>query len=242
MDFIGSIFDFFSSPTMIDILSKLSVAIILSLLIGIEREAVHKPAGVKTHVLVCISATLVMSLGLYLFEEYPTHLDPSRLPAQILAGIGFVGAGTIIRDGFSVKGLTTAASLLAMTCIGLAIGAGFYEGAIMATLLVFFALYLTAPIHQLLNYNRKIALFTITAKASPNILEDINHFFVSQNVTVLNIKQIHDDASQYTLLKFSVKLNDVKQKEYLTHTLCALPNIKEVYIAKRVHHQDNDTE
>lgn len=242
MNFINNIIAFFSSPIMIDIFTKLCIAIVLSLLIGIEREAVHKPAGVKTHILICISATLIMSLGIYLFEKYPEHLDPSRLPAQILAGIGFVGAGTIIRDGFSVKGLTTAASLLAMTCIGLAIGAGFYEGAIVATLLVFFALYLTAPIHQLLNHNRKIVLFTITTKSSPEILEKINHFFVSQQVTVLNIKQIQDEASQYTLLKFSVKLQDLKQKEVLVHTLCALPEIKEVYISKKAHHQDNDTE
>ena len=242
MNFFNDIIAFFFSPIMFDIFTKLCVAIILSLLIGIQREAVHKPAGVKTHVLICISATLVMALGMYLFEKYPERLDPSRLPAQILAGLGFVGAGTIIRDGFSVKGLTTAASLLAITCIGLAVGAGFYEGAIIATLLVFFALYLTAPIHELLNYNRKIVLFTITTKSSFEILEKINHFFVSQQVEVLNIKQIQDKASQYTLLKFSVKLKNLKQKESLIHNLCALPDVKEVYVSKKSHHQDNDTE
>ena len=174
MNIIESIILFFTSPVMIDILTKLCVAIILSLLIGIEREAIHKPAGIKTHMLICLSATLVMALGMYLFEQYPNKLDPSRLPAQILAGIGFVGAGTIIRDGFSVKGITTAASLLAITCIGLAIGAGFYEGAVIATLFVFLALYLTAPIHNLLNKNRKIVLFSITTKYSQEALGKIN--------------------------------------------------------------------
>lgn len=242
MNFINEIFTFFTNPVMIDIVTKLGVAIILSLLIGIEREAVHKPAGIKTHMLICISATLVMSLGMYLFDKYPDRLDPSRLPAQILAGIGFVGAGTIIRDGFSVKGITTAASLLAITCIGLAVGAGFYEGAIIATIFVFLALYLTTPINHLLNKNRKIVLFTITAKSSTEILGKINAFFIENNTSVLNIKQIQDDSSQYTLLKFSVRLNNSNQKEALTQNLCSLPEIKEVYLSKKVYHMENDSE
>lgn len=242
MEILGSIISFFTNPIMIDTISKLSMAIILSLLIGIEREAVHKPAGIKTHMLICMSSTLVMSLGFYLFEKYPDTLDPTRLPAQILAGIGFVGAGTIIRDGFSVKGITTAASLLAITCIGLAIGAGYYEGAILATLFVFLALYFTTPIHQLLNKNKKIVLFTITAKASPEVLGKINKFFLDNAVQVLNIKQIYDESSQYTLLKFSVKLTLPKQREILTQKLCELPEIKEVYISKKTYHIDNDTE
>ncbi len=242
MDFFSSLIDFFTSHIMLETLTKLCVAILLSLLIGLEREAVHKPAGIKTHMLICISATLVMSLGLYLFEKYPDRLDPSRLPAQILTGIGFVGAGTIIRDGFSVKGITTAASLLAITCIGLAIGAGFYEGAILSTLFVFLALYLTMPIHQLLNKNKKNVLFTITAKSSPELLGKINSFFVKQNASVLNIKQFEDPSSQYTLLKFLIKLENAKQKEPLTYQLCELPEIKEVYVSKKSYHIDNDSE
>lgn len=242
MDFFSGIIAFFTSSTMLDTIGKLGLAILLSLLIGIEREAVHKPAGIKTHILICISATLVMSLGIYLFEKFPNQLDPSRLPAQILAGIGFVGAGTIIRDGFSVKGITTAASLLAITCIGLAIGAGFYEGAIITTIFVFLALYLTAPIHQFLNKNRKVILYTITAKSAPDILGKVDQFFTSHGATVFNIKQIHDDASQYTLLKFYVKLKESSQKEELTKTLCTLPEIKEVYVSKKSYHQDTDAE
>lgn len=242
MEIFNTIIDFLTSDLMLDTITKLSVAIILSLLIGIEREAVHKPAGIKTHMLICMSATLVMSLGMYLFEKYPDRLDPSRLPAQILAGIGFVGAGTIIRDGFSVKGITTAASLLAITCIGLAIGAGFYEGAIIVTIFVFLALYLTTPIHNLLNKNKKIVLYTITAKSSPEILGKINSFFSTNNTSVLNIKQIHDTASQYTLLKFSVKLDNPKQKEVLTHSLCEFAEVKEVYVSKKSYQIENDSE
>ena len=242
MNIFDTLFGFITSPVMLDTITKLNVAIILSLLIGIEREAVHKPAGIKTHMLICISSTLVMSLGLYLYEQFPNSIDPSRLPAQVLAGIGFVGAGTIIRDGFSVKGITTAASLLAITCIGLAIGAGFYEGAIVATLLVFLALYLTTPIHQLLSKNRKVVLFTITTKFSTNILGEINQLFSENEASVLNIKQLHDETSQYTLLKFSVKLKKSSQKEELINKLCNMQNVKEVFVSKKTYHLDTDSE
>ncbi len=242
MNIINSIYQFFSSDIMADILTKLCVAVILSFIIGIEREAIHKPAGIKTHTLICISSTLIMALGTYLYHKIPEATDPSRLPAQILAGIGFVGAGTIIQNGFSVKGITTAASLLAMTCIGLAIGAGFYEGAVIATLFVFFSLYFTAPINQLLHKNRKNNLYTITVKNTPEILGKINTVFMQSHANVLNIKQIHDEASQYSILKFSVKLKDIKQKEPLVHTLCELPEVKEVYVSKKSYHLENDTE
>lgn len=242
MAWLTSLVSFFTSPEMLDILEKLVVATILSLVIGIERETVHKPAGIKTHLLICVSATLVMALGIYLFQEYPDRMDPSRLPAQILAGIGFVGAGTIIRDGFSVRGLTTAASLLAVTCIGLAVGAGYYEAAILATFFVFFALYFTAPIHQLITRNHKVVLFSITTKSAEDIIGTIDHFFTSHQAKVLSIKQIHDDASQYTLLKFSVKLTDLSQKETFVHQLCALPGVKEVYLSRKAYHTDVDAE
>ena len=94
--------------------------------IGAERESVNKPAGFKTHSLIGVSAVLIMLCGEYLSNNY--SVDASRIPAQLLSGIGFIGAGTILRDGFNVKGLTTASSLLAVTCIGLSIGAGFYIG------------------------------------------------------------------------------------------------------------------
>lgn len=233
MDIIG----FFTSPVMLDILFKLFVAIILSLIIGLEREMIHKPAGIKTHMLICMSSTLVMSLGIHLFNKFP-NIDPSRLPAQILAGIGFVGAGTIIRDGFSVKGITTAASLLLITCIGLTIGAGFYEAALIATLFAFLTLSLTTPLQQLLHKNKKIVLFTITAKSSPDMIGSINSFFEKENVSVLNIKQIRDNVSQYVLLKFLVKLENPKTKEDLIQKVCEIEGIKEVYTSKKIYHHD----
>ncbi len=117
---------------------RLFLGFILAGIIGSERESLNKPAGFKTHALIGVSSVLVMLCGEYL--AIGSTVDISRIPAQLLSGIGFIGAGTILRDGLNVKGLTTAASLLAVTCIGLSIGAGFYLGGIVATIIVYFVL------------------------------------------------------------------------------------------------------
>lgn len=235
------IINFLFSPLSTDILFKLMVAFLLSLVIGIEREVIHKPAGIKTHSLICMSACLVMAIGTYMNSIYNNVIDPSRLPAQILAGIGFVGAGTIIRDGFSVKGITTAASLLAITCIGLAVGVGFYEGAVWSTIFVFLILFLTAPLQNLIHQVRKVSLFTITVTEPKGVVGEIQSIFEKNDVEVYNIKQLSaTDGTNNVLLKFLVKVNDNKIKENLVTLICGLNFVKEVYVSKRSYHLDNE--
>lgn len=106
---------------MIKTLMRLSAAILLSGLIGGEREHINRPAGMRTHILVCLGAALVTVTSEYVCRRYMgvMNVDPTRLGAQVVSGIGFLGAGTIIKEGFSVKGLTTSASLWAVSCVGL---------------------------------------------------------------------------------------------------------------------------
>lgn len=126
----------------LDALFKLSLAAVFSGIIGYEREHSHRPAGFRTHILVSVGSALVMITSAYIFEMYKleANIDPARLGAQVISGIGFLGAGTILREGFSVKGLTTAASLWAVSCVGLAVGSGFYEGALVATIVIYITL------------------------------------------------------------------------------------------------------
>lgn len=131
MDFIRSIIFSFEFEVII----RLLLGFLLAGIIGAERESENKPAGFKTHSLIGISAVLVVLCGKFYSEL--SGSDAARIPAQLISGIGFIGAGTILRDGFTVKGLTTAASLLAVACIGLSIGAGFYIGGIIATLIIY---------------------------------------------------------------------------------------------------------
>lgn len=112
---------------------KIALALVCAGVIGMERGRKKRPAGFRTYMVVCLGATLVMMTNEYLCELYGTG-DVARLGAQVINGIGFLGAGTIITTGHNrVKGLTTAAGLWTSACIGLAIGSGYYEGAIIGT-------------------------------------------------------------------------------------------------------------
>ena len=141
-DFITEIYNFPAVNYTIDAVIKMVLAVVFSGVIGFEREHSHRPAGFRTHILVAVGSTLVMMTSKFVFLEYQgmVTVDPTRLGAQVISGIGFLGAGTILREGFSVKGLTTAASLWAVSCIGLAVGAGYYIGALVTTLVIYITL------------------------------------------------------------------------------------------------------
>jgi len=123
---------------------RLFVSLILGGLIGIEREAHGRAAGLRTHILVCLGSTLIMLTSIHLFEIYKglAQVDPTRIAAQVVSGIGFLGAGTILRFRASVRGLTTAASLWAVSGLGLAVGSGFYKAAYITTFLALITLVL----------------------------------------------------------------------------------------------------
>jgi putative Mg2+ transporter-C (MgtC) family protein len=122
------------------IIFRLLLAVVLGGMIGLDREDQFRPAGLRTHVLVCLGTTVAMLTGEYIYKSYGNVGDPSRIGAQILSGIGFLGAGTIIVSGKHVKGLTTAAGLWATACMGLAIGIGYYSLAILSGVFILFTL------------------------------------------------------------------------------------------------------
>lgn len=112
---------------------RISLSMVCGGVLGIERGKENQAAGMRTYMLVCLGATIVMLTGEYMFTEFHTG-DPARLGAQVISGIGFLGTGSIIVEGRTkIRGLTTAAALWASACIGLAIGIGFYAGGIIAT-------------------------------------------------------------------------------------------------------------
>ena len=119
---------------------KLTLALLCGGLLGIERGMKKRPAGFRTYMLVCLGSTLVVMTNMHMIELFQTG-DPGRMGAQVVSGIGFLGAGTIITTRHNrVTGLTTAAGLWAVASIGLALGIGYYAGAIIGTVLIFFAL------------------------------------------------------------------------------------------------------
>ncbi len=131
------------------IIIRLLLAVVLGGIIGFERGRSGRPAGLRTHILVCLGAVLAMMTNQYIYEEFGVS-DPARMGAQVISGIGFLGAGTILVTGrHQVKGLTTAAGLWATACMGLAIGIGFYKAAIAACVMITFA---TFVLHRFDNF------------------------------------------------------------------------------------------
>ena len=132
-----SLFDSMRDVTFLSVALRLVLAFLCGALIGIERELKRRPAGFRTHILICIGAAMTTMTGQYLFLSEGLYTDMARLGAQVIAGIGFIGAGTIIVTRRNqIKGLTTAAGLWTCAIVGLAIGAGFYEGGLIAALIV----------------------------------------------------------------------------------------------------------
>lgn len=133
-------FDFFRDMDLLAVTARLVLAVICGGVIGIEREIKRRPAGFRTHILICMGSAITILTNLYLYQVMHLYTDISRMGAQVIAGISFVGAGTIIVTRRQrVKGLTTAAGLWTASIIGLACGAGYAEAAIFATLMVLFA-------------------------------------------------------------------------------------------------------
>ncbi len=148
-----------TTPGLWEICLRLACAMLVGLVIGTEREYTHRPAGMRTHILVALGACVVSITGEIIFHHYSglgSSADPARLSAQVVTGVGFLGAGTILREGATVKGLTTAASLWAVACLGIAAGFGYYALAlfgmvfILITLTIFEGLQraLLKPIHK----------------------------------------------------------------------------------------------
>lgn len=189
MDFIINIVTSFEFQAIL----KLLLGFVLAGIIGLERSSWSKPAGFRTHALVGLSAVLIMLCGEYMSKQY--NMDPSRIPAQLLSGIGFIGAGTILRDGFNVKGLTTAAGLLAVTCVGLSIGAGFYLGGIMTTLIAYIILSYSYKISDKLDHFHVLDLEIRINKNVKEVLTEIEEILSNYNVEIKQIKRPNKEDS-----------------------------------------------
>ena len=204
---------------------KLLLIFILSGFIGLERAALSKPAGFRTHVLVGISAVLVMECGIYLYDKM--EIDPSRIAAQLLSGIGFLGAGTILRDGFSVKGLTTAASLLSVTCIGLIVGTGFYFGAIIATLVVYFVLTYSKFISEKVAHFNEFDL-EIEVKTPREVIEKIQVFLDQYKIEITEMKIFDQDDDSKEYIKISGLYRDKINKNKMIAGIMSIEQVKHV--------------
>ena len=157
---------------MLSITVRLLLALLAGTLIGIDRGMKRRGAGIKTHVLVCLGATLVMMTGQYIVNSFGTGQEVARLGAQVISGVGFLGVGTIIVTGRNqVRGLTTAAGLWACACIGLALGIGFYEGAFVMLLLVLLTFVGLARLDRYVYTHSRVLELYIEVDSAKSIVE-----------------------------------------------------------------------
>ena len=171
-------------------IARLSVAALLGGIVGLERQQRHKSAGLRTHILVSLGSCLIMliSYKLYAGVQGLTNADPARLAAQVVSGIGFLGAGTIMKEGLTIKGLTTAASLWVVAGVGLAVGAGYYVGAVTTTILSVLALTYLPRFERLYGCGPSQVAIVVRSVDKPGQIGRIGSYLGTKNVAICDIK------------------------------------------------------
>ena len=186
-----------------EICLRLLCAMAVGLVIGTEREYTHRPAGMRTHILVALGSCAVMITGELIFAEYQAYgaaPDPARLSAQVITGVGFLGAGTILREGPSVKGLTTAASLWSVACLGIAAGAGYYTVALAGMIFIFVTLTIFEALQKLMVSSRRSSRdYIVDAEDVAAALDAVNLFANEYSCELTGISAQHLANGSYRL-------------------------------------------
>ena len=222
---------------------RLALAVVVGGLIGYEREFKNRPAGFRTHILVCLGAAITSMIQLYSIQETTAMIlqhpelqsamkvDIGRLGAQVITGVGFLGAGTIIHDKGSIKGLTTAASIWTVACIGLAIGLGYYTLTILSTICVFIVLVFLKTFETKLFKNTNILKLEIQYVNKKNMVEKLEKYFDSVSIKVKNIEfVIEDEDNEEEKAEYSTTMYTILAPRYIKSSgivqkLCAFEEI-----------------
>lgn len=185
------------APGLAQIAMRLACAMLIGIVIGLEREFTHRPAGLRTHILVALGACVASLMGEMLLKEYGTVSDPARISAQVITGVGFLGAGTIMKEGASVKGLTTAAGIWAVACLGIAAGFGYYALALLGMVFILITLTIFEALQRHLIHRHSAedhyALTTCNVQAA---LEQINAAASDSKATIFDL-EVRQQADTY---------------------------------------------
>ncbi|KAF0110237.1 MAG: putative Mg2+ transporter-C (MgtC) family protein [Chloroflexi bacterium] len=184
-----------------EIVLRLGLAALLGMIVGYERERQNQPAGLRTHTILAIGSCLAMTISINIamqFQPMVPNGDPGRLAAQVISGIGFLGAGAILRYGTSVKGLTTATSLWTIAIVGLAVGAGHYFAGMATTGMLLIILVLLNVLEKKLIRAYETITVTVTACSNPNLVEDLLAMYKGLKKKVLSVS-VESDIPQDAL-------------------------------------------
>ena len=227
---------------IVSVTLRLVLAMVSGGMIGMERGRKRRAAGFRTYILVCLGAALTMLLSQYeltmlstrwlaLAEQIGLRTDVSRFGAQVINGIGFLGAGTILVTGHQqVTGLTTAAGLWASACMGLAIGAGFYECILPAFVLIFLCIRVFPIVDGLIQENSRMMHIYVEFESLDNVGAIISRI-KSQDMQVLDIdiERGREKRGQYPSIVFSIRLNQRKAHEQVLSSIADLDCIRVIW-------------
>ena len=224
------IFDFAREMTLLGVAVRMVAAVICGGLVGLEREFKRRPAGFRTHILICLGSSVTILTNLYLYQVMHMYTDISRMGAQAIAGIGFIGAGTIIVTGRKrVKGLTTAAGLWAMSVIGLVCGAGYLELAFFSTAMVLLAEIVLSRFEY--RYVRRVEDMHLYIEYRESVcIEEIMKVLRRQKIplTDLEVTRINDgDAHRYCAV-LEIQVNRDKLDGSLLQELNAIEDVTNI--------------
>ena len=217
--------------TDVVILQRLLLITLIAGAVGFERERHGRAAGFRTHILVGVGSCLVMMTGLYLMEALPggAAVDPTRMAAQVISGLGFLGAGTILRSRASIRGLTTAASLWAVGGVGLAVGAGFLRGALLTGAVVMLVLFALTPLERTMRKDQYQTLIVLTAGGLQQ-LTAIRSLLGDYDLEIRDLDIEERDAGR-TQLQLQVKLASDQPREDIIQKLRGLERTVDAYWA-----------
>ena len=212
------------------VLQRLLIITLIAGAIGYERERHGRAAGFRTHILVGIGSCLVMLTGLYLPQvmSHASAVDPTRMAAQVISGIGFLGAGTILRFRTSVRGLTTAASLWAVGGVGLAVGAGFIHGAVFTGLIVMLVMFALSPLERAMRKDWYQTLIIETI-GTAHELAQVRKLLAKHDIEIRDLDITEHQGSDRVRLELQVKLLPDQSRESIVNHLLRLEHTVEAY-------------
>ena len=226
-----TILDGLRDLTLISVCVRMVLAVVCGGMIGIEREFKRRAAGFRTHIFICLGAAMTTLTSQYLFLHMHYYTDMSRLGAQVVAGIGFIGAGTIIvTRRQQVKGLTTAAGLWASAVIGLAIGAGFFEGAVLVTVLILAAELVFSKLDR--RVQRSLPIVNLYLEYyDRKSLDQVLTFFRDCNLRVLSMQVTRPSTNKHhACVLFALRLHRGMPEKEVARDVRQIPGVMSVEV------------
>lgn len=214
----------------LQVIIRILLSGVLGGLIGLERESLNKSAGFRTHILVCVGSALIMivSQDIYFMYQSKTPLDPARIAAQVVSGIGFLGAGTIMREGATVKGLTTAATLWVVAGVGLAVGAGSYFAALVSTGVIFLTLIYLGKVEKLMMGTAHVSVLLVTAENRPGQLGRVGAFMGEKKILIHNIQMKQLIGHDKVMFEIDIKTPSGLAMNEILYELSDIPGVYQV--------------